>query len=64
MELLLNLPNLTADTLNVREKFESLTPVMLALRLVRFKHLAMLASDLRVDLDIPDVKSYLEERAR
>ena len=54
LKLLLNHPTLTAATLNARERcyYEGLTPVMLALELRELKHSEMLASDLRVDLDM------------
>ena len=52
LKLLLSHPNLTSG-LNERENYEGLTPVMLALRIRRLKHLALLAAHPRIDLDIP-----------
>ena len=64
LKLLLNHPDFTAPTLNHRNSMGD-TPVMLAVLYDRLEHLAVLANDLRVDLDTTDNEGRsLEEVAR
>ena len=54
LKQLLSHPSLTALTLNQKDKDMGVTPVMLALKRKRWKHLEVLAADPRVDLDTTD----------
>merc|ERR1711953_1046341 len=65
LKLLLSHPSLTALTLNQKDKCYGATPVMWAVNYDKLEHLALLAEDLRVDLDTTDKEGRsLEERAR
>merc|ERR1711971_1423317 len=65
LKLLLSHPSLTALTLSTRERLYGDTPVMLAVRKNRLKHVEVLAADPRVDLDTTDKKGRsLEKVAR
>ena len=65
LKLLLSHPSLTSLTLNQRDKYYGATPVMLAVEWDRWEPLALLAEDLRVDLDTTDKEGKsLEEAAR
>lgn len=70
LKLLLSHPSLTAPTLNMKTKYYGYgdygyTPVMLAVRMNRLKHLELLVADPRVDLDTIDKEGRsLEEVAR
>ena len=70
LKLLLDHTSLTALTLNQKDKCYGATPVMWALgtwavNYDKLEHLALLAEDLRVDLDTTDKEGRsLEERAR
>jgi len=64
LKLLLSHPGLSALTLNQKQKKNGATPVMIAAMRNKLEHLAMLAADLRVDLDILDKEGRsLEEIA-
>ena len=64
LKLLLNHPDFTAPNLNHRNSMGD-TPVMLAVLYDRLEHLAVLAADLRVDLDTTDNEGRsLEELTR
>ena len=54
LKLLLSHPSLTSLTLNEKDNDNGDTPVMLAVRWNRLKHLELLAADPRVDLDTTD----------
>jgi len=65
LKLLLSHPSLTALTLNQKDNDNGYTPVMLAVRKNRLKHVEVLAADPRVDLDTTDKKGRsLEKVAR
>ena len=65
LKLLLSHPSLTALTLNQKDEWYGATPVMWAVMWNKLKHLALLAEDLRVDLDTTDKEGRsLEEVAR
>jgi len=55
LKLLLKHPGLSALTLNKKDEEYCKTPVMLAVSLYKLEFVALLAADLRVDLD--DIKS-------
>ena len=64
LKLVLSHPGLTALTLNQKQK-NGATPVMIAAMKNKLEHLAILAADLRVDLDTMDKEGRsLEETAR
>ena len=64
-KLLLSHLSMTALALNQRDNDYGSTPVMRAVKMNRLEHLALLAADLRVDLDTTDNKGRtLEEAAR
>ena len=64
LKLLLSHPGLTSLTLNQKQKTGA-TPVMIAAMKNKLEHLAILAADLRVDLDTMDKEGRgLEEIAR
>ena len=64
LKLLLSHPNLTALTLNQKEKWYGATPVMLAVIKKSSEQLALLVDDPRVDLDTTDEEGWsLEEVA-
>ena len=54
LKLVLSHPSLTALTLNQKDNDNGYTPVMLAVRKNRLKHVEVLAADPRVDLDTTD----------
>ena len=80
LKLLLDHPGLTTRTLNHKIKRDAtpmatglwrlyavggVTPVMMAMAMVKLEHVALLANDPRVDLDTTDERgTSLEERAR
>jgi len=65
LKLLLSHPGLTSLTLNQKQKKNGATPVMVAAMRNKLEHLAILAGDLRVDLDTKDKEGRsLEDMAR
>ena len=65
LKLLLKHSGLSALTLNKKDEEYCKTPVMLAVSLDRLEFVALLAADLRVDLDTTDMwGKSLEELAR
>ena len=65
LKLLLSHPGLTSLTLNQKQKKNGATPVMVAAMRNKLEHLAVLAADLRVDLDTKDKEGRsLEDMAR
>jgi len=65
LKLLLSHPSITALTINQKDNYHGRTPVMLAVKQNRLKHLEVLAADPRVDLDTTDKKGRsLEKVAR
>ena len=65
LKLLLSHPSITALIINQKDNYHGRTPVMLAVKQNRLKHLEVLAADPRVDLDTTDKKGRsLEKVAR
>ena len=65
LKILLKHPSLTTLTLNQKDNLYGFTPVMAVVRWNKFEHLALLAADPRVDLDITDEEGRsLEEATR
>jgi len=65
LKLLLSHPSITALIINQKDNYHGRTPVMLAVKQNRLKHLEVLAADTRVDLDTTDKKGRsLEKVAR